>query len=281
MCDKEEAGAAREVCRNCGRVLYGDYCAACGQPERDGRPPSVTHFIHDLIHEYLHVDGKIFRTLGALFFQPGRLTQEYWAGHVVSWVRPFRVFLVILSLHLLVSPGAGPLNHQIIVHRSSAGKGLKANIVSGLIDSEVIASYVPWFAQQEEGRLASEKERERFSHEFEQVYAVIRYTSVLVFALSGWLLYHRQQPYFVYQLIGGLHFYSYWYAIAMLAGLLARLNPLWNNLSIAACVYLFLALGRLFGERWYVRLWKTATLYLFVHLVELGLGYTAIKWIER
>jgi hypothetical protein len=103
---------------------------------------------------------------------------------------------------------------------------------------------------------------------------------VVAFALAGWLLYHRRQPYFVNHLIGGLHFYSFWYALAAFASLLARLNPLWNNLAIFAVAYLFLALGRLFHEPWYRRLWKTVALYLFVHLTELGLGYAASRWIE-
>ncbi len=150
-----------------------------------------------------------------------------------------------------------------------------------MFDSETIASYVPWYVDQEESTLASEEEREAFSHEFQKAYAFIRYTSVLLFALAAWLLYHRQQPYFVSHLIGGLHFYSFWYAIAALASLPARLNPIWNNLSVLACVYLFFALGRLFHERWYVQLAKTIALYLFVNMTELGLGYAAAKWIER
>lgn len=269
----------REKCRNCGHVLSGDYCAFCGQPERDGHPPTLGHIVHDLTHEFLHIDGKIFRTLGALLFEPGRLTEEYWAGHVISWVRPIRIFLVIVFLHVLLSPGQGPLNHRIILEQTS-GEGLRVNIVSGVIASEAIETYVPWYAEREEDTLPSEKDRDDFAHEFEKAYGVIRYASVVAFALAGWLLYHRQQPYFVNHLIGGLHFYSFWYAIAAFASLLARLNPLWNNLAIFAVVYLFLALGRLFHEPWYVRLWKTIALYLFVHLTELGLGYAASRWIE-
>lgn len=277
---KKIAHPARGRCRNCGQLLHGPYCAACGQPERDGHPPTVRHFLHDLFHEFLHVDGKIFRTLGALLFQPGKLTEEYWAGRVISWVRPIRIFLVMIFLHALISPGEGPLNHQILLDQSS-GEGLRVNIASGVIASEAIPSYMPWYAEQAEDTLASDADREKFSHEFEKTYAVIRYSSVLLFALAARLLYRRQQPYFVNHLIGGLHFYSFWYALAIVASLPARLNPFWNNLSVFAGLYLFMALGRLFHERWYVRLAKTVTLYLFVHLTELGLGYAAARWIER
>jgi hypothetical protein len=278
---KKIAPSVRSRCRNCGQVLHSSYCAACGQSERDGHPPTVRHFLHDLFHEFLHIDGKIFRTLGTLFFQPGKLTEEYWAGRVSSSIRPIRIFLFIVFLHVLVSPGEGPLSHQVSVSQSPAGGDLKVNIISGLIDSEVIASYMPWYAEQEDRALASEEERQRFSHEFEKAYAVIRYTSVLLFALGAWLFYRRQQPYYINHLIGGLHFYSFWYALATLASLPARLNPLWNNLPVLALIYLYLAVGRLFHERWYIQMAKTITLYLFVHLAELGLGYAAARWIER
>lgn len=262
--------ATREICRNCGNVLTGPCCAACGQPERDGHPPTIGHFFHDLIHEFAHVDGKIFRTLQALFFHPGKLTEEYWAGRVYSWVRPIRVFLIIVALQALVSSGQGPLNHQVRVDRSATGD-LSVNIAGDLLRFENKEEHVP----------VSELELSEFSHEFEKIYGRVRYSSVLVFAVLSWLIYRRQEPYFVRHLVAGLHFYSLWYAVALLAGLPARVDPVWNDLSLLSAIYLFLALRRLFHERWYVTMAKTAALYSFVFVTELSLGYAAAKWIER
>ena len=118
------------ACRNCGGPLTGAYCASCGQAEQDGHAPTLGHFLHDLFHEFVHVDGKIFRTLKALFFQPGKLTEEYWAGHVVSWIRPIRIFLIVAALHLLVSKGVGPLNFQVELERSPSGN-LNVNLNNG------------------------------------------------------------------------------------------------------------------------------------------------------
>jgi hypothetical protein len=262
--------AHRETCHNCGHVLTGAYCATCGQPERDGHPPTIGHFFHDLLHEVAHVDGKIFLTLKALFFQPGKLTEEYWAGRIYSWIRPIRLFLVIVALQALVSPGQGPLNHQIRVDRSATGD-LNVNIASDILRFEDKEEHVP----------VSERELGEFSHEFQKVYGEVRYSSVLVFAVLSWLLYRRRQPYFVRHLVAGLHFYSLWYAVALLAGLPARADPVWNDLTLLSAIYLFLALRRLFHERWYVALTKTAALYSFVFVTELGLGYAVAKWIER
>jgi len=260
----DTAHAAELLCRNCGHSLSGAYCAACGQAEHDGHPPTLGHFIHDLVHEFLHVDGTIFRTLKALFFQPGKLTEEYWAGHIVSWVRPVRIFLIVVALHLLISTGVGPLNFQLVATKSPAGD-LHLSVANGGKVPDMPKGNVP---------VTAEQHRE-FFEKFEKAYALIRYSSVLLFALAAWLLYRRQQPYFVNNLILGLHFYSFWYLLAMLASVLGRWSFGLNNLSLLAPVYLFLALGHLFHERWYVRLFKTLALYVFLLATELGLALAA------
>jgi hypothetical protein len=182
----DTAHAAELLCRNCGHSLSGAYCAACGQAEHDGHPPTLGHFIHDLVHEFLHVDGTIFRTLKALFFQPGKLTEEYWAGHIVSWVRPVRIFLIVVALHLLISTGVGPLNFQLVATKSPAGD-LHLSVANGGKVPDMPKGNVP---------VTAEQHRE-FFEKFEKAYALIRYSSVLLFALAAWLLYRRQQPYFV------------------------------------------------------------------------------------
>ena len=259
----------RETCHNCGHVLTGAYCAACGQPEREGHPPTLGHFFHDLLHEFLHIDGKIFLTLKALFFHPGKLTEEYWAGRVYSWVRPIRIFLIIVALQALASQGQGPLNHRVRVERSSSGD-LSVNIADDMLRFENKEEHIP----------ASETEVLEFSHKFEKAYGAARYSSVLVFATLAWLLYRRRQPYFISQLIAGLHFYSFWYALALLASLLSRVDPLWKNLPVLSAAYLFFALLRLFHEQWYRTLAKTVVLYGLVFATELGLGYAAAKFVE-
>lgn len=259
-----------ETCRNCGHALSGAYCSNCGQAEHDGHPPTIGHFFHDLVHEILHVDGTIFRTLKALFFQPGKLTEEYWSGRVVSWIRPVRLFLIVIALHLLISTGVGPLNYQLALERKPNGSlHFSVGTDGQVVNTRAGDTPVP------------EAERREFFEKFGHVYAAIRYTSVLAFALASWLLYRRRQPYFVSHLIAGLHFYSFWYAFAMLVSLAARWSPEWNKLMALTVLYLYLALGRLYRERWYARIWKTIVLYVFLLAVELGLGIAAGAWVAR
>jgi len=80
-------------CRNCGSDAPGEYCPACGQETRT-RLPTFAQFMRDAAGRYVALDGKWWRTLGALIFRPGFLTREYLAGRRRRFVRPSRLFLV-------------------------------------------------------------------------------------------------------------------------------------------------------------------------------------------
>jgi hypothetical protein len=87
------AATAAPHCRNCGSVAPGAYCPACGQETRT-RLPTFAQFMRDAAGRYVALDGKWWRTLGALIFRPGFLTREYLAGRRRRYVRPSRLFLV-------------------------------------------------------------------------------------------------------------------------------------------------------------------------------------------
>ena len=86
--------APPDRCAACAEALTGPYCAACG--ERRPRPgdESLWWFLREQLHEVTSADGKLWRTLKALFV-PGKLTAEYLAGRRGLYPRPVRVFLVL------------------------------------------------------------------------------------------------------------------------------------------------------------------------------------------
>jgi hypothetical protein len=60
----------------------------------------------------VHLDGRLWRTLGALLLRPGFLTQEYFRERRASYVSPFRLYLaasvVFFSLAFVSGPSRGP-----------------------------------------------------------------------------------------------------------------------------------------------------------------------------
>lgn len=57
-------------------------------------PRSLWRLLRESLEDALALDGRLPRTLGALVFQPGRLTEAWRRGRRVSWMHPFRLYLV-------------------------------------------------------------------------------------------------------------------------------------------------------------------------------------------
>lgn len=96
-------------CPNCGEPAGDGYCPACGQ-EQDVDPRSLWRLLRESLEDALALEGRLPRTLGALVFQPGRLTEEWRRGRRGSWMHPFRLYLVcsltFFTLSLVVETNA-------------------------------------------------------------------------------------------------------------------------------------------------------------------------------
>jgi uncharacterized protein DUF3667 len=101
-----------DACYNCGTALNGPFCGACGQKSQQ-LDPSLADFLHDLSHELLHVDGKIFRSVATLLLRPGVLTRDYFDGKKARWVSPIRLYLVFSVLFFAVIALGDPQSEEI------------------------------------------------------------------------------------------------------------------------------------------------------------------------
>ncbi|GGC42268.1 hypothetical protein GCM10011371_32100 [Novosphingobium marinum] len=79
------------ACLNCGTMLAGHYCHACGQAAHVHRTARAV--LHDFLHGVLHLEGKTFRTLPLLAFKPGELTRRYIHGERAGFNSPMALFL--------------------------------------------------------------------------------------------------------------------------------------------------------------------------------------------
>src|SRR5262245_32348423 len=120
-------------CVNCGAAMKGKYCFQCGQKDQPDQP-ELHHFLHELVHEFLHVDGKIFRAVKLLVLSPGKLTLEYWSGRRVSNVAPLRLYLIVSVLmfgliSLLPNVRHVPFEPTIMVSSSDYDNGKMHDIL--------------------------------------------------------------------------------------------------------------------------------------------------------
>jgi Protein of unknown function (DUF3667) len=103
------ATAPHTACRNCG-FAWGDkkpnYCPQCGQDTHE-HPPSLLEFVHEFVTHYVALEGKLWKTLGLLFFAPGQLTKHFSAGRKLRYVSPLRLYITASFVFFLVVKIAG------------------------------------------------------------------------------------------------------------------------------------------------------------------------------
>jgi hypothetical protein len=228
-------------CPNCNALLEGPWCSKCGQKQSD-LDPTWHDLLHDSIHEFLHLDGKIFRTARKLFLEPGELTAEFLRGRRARYIGALRLYLTFSVLFFVITALVPNPNPDAEDHNAPA--------------------------------TASELATERVVTEtFAKVLPKLVFILVPVFALLLKLAHRglrRNYPQFLYF---SLHFH------AAVFGLLALVTPLQALQSEAwlhaaqACVlagafgYLVAGIKRVFGG---------SARMTFVRALAVSVGYLAV-----
>src|SRR6266700_1069754 len=109
----EQKGDDQVSCASCSAPLTGPFCAQCGEQVIDRHSLTLWHFLsHGVLHEFTHVDGKIFRTLRYLLFRPGFLAEEYFVGRRRAYVNPVQLLLTVVVFFALLGQSS-TVNIQI------------------------------------------------------------------------------------------------------------------------------------------------------------------------
>lgn len=106
---RPEATAAYAVaptCANCGAVLGGRYCSACGQPVLPDRLTG-RESVRRLATGAFDLDRGILRTVTDLFRCPGAVARDYVRGRTIPYANPIKYFVLVVSLVQIVALWAG------------------------------------------------------------------------------------------------------------------------------------------------------------------------------
>lgn len=88
-------------CPNCNAVMHGPFCYACGQPKK-GLIRHFSSIVGDFVDSVFNFDSRTMRTIGPLYFRPGHLSNEYFAGRRVRYVTPLRLYVFLSVIAFLV-----------------------------------------------------------------------------------------------------------------------------------------------------------------------------------
>jgi len=227
-------------CTNCGGQS-ADYCAACGERQPGHHDLSVAHFAHDVVHEFVHLDSKLFRTLRDIVVRPGFLTEEYFAGRKSRYIPPLRLFLTLFALQFLAFTFYQP---AAIFTIGSMKKFDQAGALTKLIDKRSAKLH-----------LTHEEFEERLDQRWHKTYSLLQLMNIVGAALVLKVL-HRKR-YFAEHLVFAAHFLAFSYILALLIDwpiyAIAGFHPGLLQKGVSAItigillVYLFIAQRRFYA----------------------------------
>ncbi len=250
--DAGEEAAETQPCPNCGEELQGEYCQACGQKRIHRHELGLKHFFINAANEFTDLESnKIVRTFRALFFKPGRLTDEYLAGRKGRYITPVRLYLTFSALYFLFAWGA---------LSEARGGGVNRMVQQ------------PWVTSLAKARgVTAQSLVEKIHQRVEKYATVLRFASVLVSGIFLTVLYYGSGRYYVEHLVFSLHYYSFDFftksAFALLFVIVGLLGwKLWgqvlNLFYPLAFIYLVFALRRVYKHIWGKTLAKSFVLFL-------------------
>ncbi|THD51219.1 DUF3667 domain-containing protein [Phenylobacterium sp.] len=120
--EERRAGQRRApggACPNCEAVLQGPYCHGCGQ-NADTHQRSIRRLVVEAVEGMIGLEGRLARTLPALFLNPGKLARDYVEARLARHVPPFRTFLVALLLFVLAGEHVAHVMTQDNAGRAAA-----------------------------------------------------------------------------------------------------------------------------------------------------------------
>lgn len=281
-------------CPNCDAPLLHlqpppAHCPRCGQATRL-HAPTFFEFIHEFVGHYVALEGALWRTLGNLFFRPGRLTTEYIAGRRRKYVLPLRLYITASFLFFLVvkmfDPGSAvrfsvkppeSATSAAASAASSAAPGA-AELPACLKEPEQCTFAERLAARAEHAAAQPDGLQKKFGPDMDrQMRSMAPYAALAMqplFAALMQLAYrNRRKPYGEHFLFS-LHMHSFWFLALLLISLLPAA---WEEaLALLFIPHGLLAMRRVHGGRW----WTTALRWLSVSVsYVLLLALTALGMI--
>jgi hypothetical protein len=244
-------------CANCGATLSGPFCAQCGQHARSSAR-SLGVLLHDGWHVLTHVDSRLWRTLSALLFRPGRLTLEYFADRRERYIPPLRLYLIISVLFFAI-PDAGKSTFVNVRSADNAPAAKVAAEPGEKCDNIHMANAVLRARLYTLCQRTMADRGAAFEHMFRAAVPRVMFAFLPLLAAFMLLLYWHPRRLYVEHLVFFLHTHAASFLLLLALVLLGWLekvlpivkivsDPLVGVMAVYIVVYLYLALRRFYGQ---------------------------------
>lgn len=228
------------ICYNCKSHTGNKFCSVCGQKAKINLDPTIKDFVHDLVHEFLHLDGKIFLTLKTLLFYPGRLTLDYLKGVRAPYIHPIRLFLTLSAVYFLVSflqkhnDGIEKSNVNVVVSDADLkAQQVQVNLGLGNQIDKVSEQYA---RQMIKGLGEVSKNKSNFSKNFKSVFSKELFVLLPLFAFLLKISFGWKSRRYLNYLYFSLHFHSFCFALLTLS---LFLDPIFNTFFLLVLIVFY------------------------------------------
>lgn len=268
-------------CPNCGSLLVTEFCAQCGQENKDYHI-SFFHLIGDFLGDTFNFDTRLTNSIKPLLFKPGLLTREYMDGRRARYVPPLRTYLFISIVFFALAALSNEPDSYVIHEPTATSDSAPADTptddglhVSTSLDEEALEELEDspdWISDFVDGMVKGGKligsNPQLFMQQLLSNLSLAMLFLLPVYALFLKLLYAFSRRYYMEHLIFALHIHAFTLLIftcmmiwsQWIAPRLPFDTP--GLLTTAIIVYIILypwfALRRNYGQGW----WLTTAKYL-------------------
>jgi hypothetical protein len=257
-------------CSNCGHPQVAVFCASCGEKQPGHHDLKVMHLLHELVHELVHVDGKLFRTLRELILRPGQLTREYFAGQKQRSIPPLRLFLTLFALQFLAYTAYKPA----AVYSVATMKKFDGGSLSKLLDRRAATLH-----------LSHEAYAEQVDQHWHRNLSMLQLANIVGIALFLKVLYVRRRRALAEHLVFAAHYLCFSYILSLLvwpayAVMGFTPGPMQKAITalhiLANVIYLYFAQRRYYGLSKGTTIVKTALLWGGTYVVSVVILASAL-----
>jgi hypothetical protein len=249
------------------------YCARCGEEPRAPRDLTLRGLAEKLIHASTSIDRRAIRTTRRLLFHPGDLAVAWIRGVRKPYVAPFKLFLIanviFFALQWLTGQTVFSSSLESHLHHQD-WSALAQSLVSRRVEvtHTTLAQYAPVFNRA----------------------VVVNAKSLIVlmtlpFALLLALVFWRQRRPVMGDVVFSLHLYTFlllFFCVALVAAKCSaalgfggldspRIDNVLSVVNILACaLYLYAAIGPMYGATGAPRVLQTVVLAVAVGTIVVG-----------
>jgi len=257
------------MCLNCDGMISTDhhYCPHCGQENVDINI-SLWEIFREASEEFIRLDSKLLTTLKPLVTKPGFLTKEWAKGRRARYLSPLKLYLTITAIYFLVVPYIHPhmgFDDAIASSAPVAAAPAKATASSRRANEGLTGTGLDKLTSVISG---SAKQRNALIDQVVARMPTALFVVLPLFAGVLWLLYIRNNRFYVEHLVFALHCHAFYFLLLTAVALIPShtaigLMPQWLCLGVFP-IYSLLALKGNYGQGWI----KT-----FIKSIMLGYAY--------